>query len=169
MYHSFLIHSSADGHLGCFHFLWWLDSLCVLITWRFWNPFVWNCSLSLGLELNMHSSTLPYLDSSSIVLKVSLRQFELAIITHPNSGWDILLSMFSIDSEIPLCSVKYFHAMGVSIYATKLPNAGTSSTSLPHLFRNLVSYSLHPGHKYDAQPCEGSQGGRPFVINSHCF
>ena len=21
MYHSFLIHSSADGHLGCFHFL----------------------------------------------------------------------------------------------------------------------------------------------------
>ena len=22
MYHSFLVHSSADGHLGCFHVLW---------------------------------------------------------------------------------------------------------------------------------------------------
>ena len=31
MYHSFLIHSSADGHLGCFHVLAIIDSAAVNI------------------------------------------------------------------------------------------------------------------------------------------
>ena len=42
MYHTFLIHSSADGHLGCFHFLaivtvqWWaLGYTCLF---QFWFP-----------------------------------------------------------------------------------------------------------------------------------
>ena len=42
MYHSFLIHSSADGHLGCFHdlaivtVLWWtLGCACLF---QFWFP-----------------------------------------------------------------------------------------------------------------------------------
>ena len=30
MYHSFLIHSSADGHLGCFHVLAMINSAAVL-------------------------------------------------------------------------------------------------------------------------------------------
>ena len=31
MYHSFLIHSSADGHLGCFHVLAMIDSTAMNI------------------------------------------------------------------------------------------------------------------------------------------
>ena len=34
MYHSFLIHSSADGHLGCFHVL-------AIINISFLNPLLW--------------------------------------------------------------------------------------------------------------------------------
>ena len=32
MYHSFLIHSSADGHLGCFHVLAIIDSIAFILT-----------------------------------------------------------------------------------------------------------------------------------------
>ena len=36
MYHSFLIHSSADGHLGCFHVLAMINSAAlILITFVF--------------------------------------------------------------------------------------------------------------------------------------
>ena len=31
MYHSFLIHSSADGHLGCFHVLAMINSAAMII------------------------------------------------------------------------------------------------------------------------------------------
>ena len=31
MYHSFLIHSSADGHLGCFHVLAFINSAAIII------------------------------------------------------------------------------------------------------------------------------------------
>ena len=48
MYHSFLIHSSADGHLGCFHVLevlrWTLGYMCLF---QFWFP--WCVCPAVGL------------------------------------------------------------------------------------------------------------------------
>ena len=38
MYHSFLIHSSADGHLGCFHVLAIINSAVMNIGVKFWFP-----------------------------------------------------------------------------------------------------------------------------------
>ena len=40
MYHSFLIHSSADGHLGCFHVLAIINSVVM----KYWGTLVsYNC------------------------------------------------------------------------------------------------------------------------------
>lgn len=37
--------------------------------------------------------------------------------------------MFSIDLEVPFCLVNYLNELGITVYATQLPNAGTSSGS----------------------------------------
>ena len=47
MYHSFLIHSSADGHLGFFHVLAIVNSA----PWQiFFNVFILGCTVSSLLE-----------------------------------------------------------------------------------------------------------------------
>ena len=47
MYHNFLIHSSADGHLGCFHVLAAVNRVGhMLNSHEWWFPW-WPCSITV--------------------------------------------------------------------------------------------------------------------------
>ena len=65
MYHSFLIHSSADGHLGCFHVLAIINSVKVfsneLVLHIRW-PKYWSISFSFSVSpSNEYSGLISFL------------------------------------------------------------------------------------------------------------
>ena len=80
MYHSFLIHSSADGHLGCFHVLAIINSaamntgvhvsLSVLVSWSYLN-------VCLFME---HRSMREGVMTNSLVLHPSVRHVAYPIV-----------------------------------------------------------------------------------------
>ena len=63
MYHSFLIHSSADGHLGCFHILAIINSAAV-------NIGVHVCLSDLVSSLKTLSLSLQKISDTKIFLKL---------------------------------------------------------------------------------------------------
>ena len=59
MYHSFLIHSSADGHLGCFHVLAMIDSAAMNIGVHMSLSF---CTFNVNFLLSLlQSSIIPWI------------------------------------------------------------------------------------------------------------
>ena len=59
MYHSFLIHSTADGHLGCFHVLDIIMSAVINIGMsEFFQNIEFSLDISPGVRLLDHMATL---------------------------------------------------------------------------------------------------------------
>ena len=95
MYHSFLIHSSADGHLGCFHVLAiinsadlsietlqarreWQDTLKVLKESNLQPRLLYPVRFSFKYEGNIKSYALPLLPAVSTLLCYSLLKLPAA-------------------------------------------------------------------------------------------
>ena len=83
MYHSFLIHSSADGHLGCFHVFYFLKS----VFWSFKNwkgPIYWLFSYTLCfLSLLNRKQTQKYrTDFGTLWEKARVGWFERIALKH---------------------------------------------------------------------------------------
>jgi len=57
MYLSFLIHSSADGHLGCFHVLAIVDSAS---SWTFNTPKLGKTHMSINIWMDEQIVVYPY-------------------------------------------------------------------------------------------------------------
>ena len=96
MYHSFLIHSSADGHLGCFHVLAIINSAAVNIgihVVSFSSDFLGVYAPAVGLLGHMVVSFLVFQGISILSSKVAASVY---IPTNSARGFPFLHTLFSI-------------------------------------------------------------------------
>ena len=98
MYHSFLIHSSADGHLGCFHVLAIINSAII------------NCDEHWGTRVSFNSG----------FLSVYAQQCYLCRLTGPSS-WSFALNEITYEKSFLQWLAQGKHSINGSYYYKVFP------------------------------------------------
>ena len=119
MYHSFLIHSSADGHLGCFHVLAIINIHC-----NFWPTNKSSHRALRGCEDVCYKWTSHSCDKGVSFLLVS-------------KGW---CCFCSVTKSCPvLCNPTHWSTPGSSVFYYFLEFAQMHVIELVMLFKNLIT------------------------------
>ena len=95
MYHSFLIHSSVDGHLGCFHVLALVNSAAVNNGIHVFFPFLFPQCMCLGVGLLGHMVVL-FLVFKGIFILSSIVSVSIYIPTNSARMFPFLHTLSSI-------------------------------------------------------------------------